>query len=145
MLLQVTVPPDNAAFRGGELVNWYVQEGDPLSFGTALCDISIDDFMALQRTKRASLLGTTSRLRQRKINDGKYRREGRGSVVIRLTCAESDMVLKQKMVNEGERVAIGSAVGLIGTADAELGDDLPVTEARIAVDYPDPEEFDPFD
>jgi hypothetical protein len=145
MLLQVTVPPDNAAFRGGELVNWYVNEGDPLPFGTPLCDISIDDFMALQRTKRASLLGSTSRLRQRKINDGKYRREGRGSVIIRLTCAESDMVLKQKMVNEGERVTIGSAVGLIGTPDSEMGEGVPVTEARIAVDYPDPEEFDPFD
>ncbi|MEX1093497.1 MAG: hypothetical protein WEB67_05635 [Acidimicrobiia bacterium] len=141
----MTVPHDNAAFRGGELVTWYANEGDALSFGAALCDISIDDFMALQRTKRASLLGSTSRLRQRKISDGTYRREGRGSVVIRLTCAESNMVLKQKMVNEGERVTIGSAVGLIGTPDAELGVGLPVTEARIAVDYPDPEEFDPFD
>lgn len=145
MLLQVTVPPDNAAFRGGELVNWYVNEGDPLSFGTALCDISIDDFMALQRTKRASLLGSTSRLRKRKVNDGTYRREGRGSVIIRLTCAESNMVLRQKTVKKGERVAIGSAVCVIGTPDAEMGSDLPVTEARIAVDYPDPEDFDPFD
>jgi hypothetical protein len=145
MLLQVTVPPDNAAFRGGELVNWYVKEGDPLAFGTALCDISIDDFMALQRTKRASLLGSTSRLRQRKIVDGQYRREGRGSVVIRLTCAESNMVLKVKTVKEGERVTIGSAVAVIGTPDAEIAGDLPMTEARIAVDYPDPEDFDPFD
>ena len=145
MLLQVTVPPDNAAFRGGELVNWYVNEGDVLSFGAALCDISIDDFMALQRTKRASLLGSTSRLRQRKINDGTYRREGRGSVLIRLSCAESNMVLKKKMVNEGERVSIGSAVGVIGAPDAEMTEDAPLTEARIAVDYPDPEDFDPFD
>lgn len=144
-MLQVTVPPDNAAFRGGELVNWYVNEGDVLSFGAALCDISIDDFMALQRTKRASLLGSTSRIRQRKINDGQYRREGRGSVLIRLSCAESNMVLKKKLVNEGERVAIGSAVGVIGAPDAEMTDDAQLTEARIAVDYPDPEDFDPFD
>ena len=145
MLLHVTVPPDNAAFRGGELVNWYVDEGDPLSFGTVLCDISIDDFMALQRTKRASLLGSTSRIRQRKVFDGTYRREGRGSVIIRLTCAETDMVLKQKTVTEGERITIGSALAVIGTPDAEMAGDLLLTEARIAVDYPDPEDFDPFD
>lgn len=144
-MLQVTVPPDNAAFRGGELVNWYVNEGEPLAFGAALCDISIDDFMALQRTKRASLLGSTSRLRQRKIVDDKFRREGRGSVLIRLSCAESNMVLKKKMVNEGERVTIGSAVGVIGAPDAEMTDQVLMTEARIAVDYPDPEDFDPFD
>ncbi len=145
MLLQVTVPPDSAAFRGGELVNWYVDEGEALAFGAAICDISIDDFMALQRTKRASLLGSTSRLRQRKITDGQYRRQGRGSVLIRLSCAESNMVLKKKIVDQGGRVTVGSAVGVIGAADAELTDDATMTEARVAVDYPDPEDFDPFD
>jgi len=66
-------------------------------------------------------------------------------VLIRLSCAESNMVLKKKMVNEGERVSIGSAVGVIGAPDAEMTEDAPLTEARIAVDYPDPEDFDPFD
>jgi hypothetical protein len=145
MLLQVTIPADNAAFRGGELVNWYVDEGDALSFGTVLCDISIDDFLAMQRTKRASLLGSTSRLRQRRVNDGINRREGRGSVTIRLTCAENNMVLKRKTVQEGDRITIGSAVAVIGTPDSEVGDTLPTTEARVAVDYPDPADFDPFE
>lgn len=144
-MLQVTVPLDNVAFRSGELVNWYVEEGDPVPFGTALCDISIDDFVAMQRTKRAQLLGSTRRLRQRKISDGISRREGRGSVTIRLRCAENNMVLKEKAVVEGGRITIGSAVGVIGTQDAELGDRVPTTEARIAVDYPDPADFDPFE
>jgi hypothetical protein len=144
-LLQVTVPLDNVAFRSGELVNWYVEEGDPVPFGTALCDISIDDFVAMQRTKRAQLLGSTRRLRQRKISDGISRREGRGSVTIRLRCAENNMVLKEKAVVEGGRIAIGSTVAVIGTQDAELGDGVPTTEARIAVDYPDPADFDPFE
>ena len=144
-MLQVTVPLDNVAFRSGELVNWYVEEGDPVPFGTALCDISIDEFVAMQRTKRAQLLGSTRRLRKRKISDGISRREGRGSVTIRLRCAENNMVLKEKAVVEGGRIAIGSAVGVIGTQDAELGDGVPTTEARIAVDYPDPADFDPFE
>lgn len=144
MLLKVTVPSANVAFRGGELVNWYVKEGDPLSFGTVLCDISIDEFVALRRTKRASLLGSTSRLRQRRVNDGLDHREGRGSVTIRLTCAESGMVLKRRDVAKGERVSVGTLVGVIGTPDAEIGESLPDTGARIALDYPDPEEFDPF-
>lgn len=145
MLLQVTVPLDNVAFRSGELVNWYVEEGDPVPFGTALCDISIDEFVAMQRTKRAQLLGSTRRLRQRKISDGISRREGRGSVTIRLRCAENNMVLKEKAVVEGGRITIGSTVAVIGTQDAELGDRVPTTEARIAVDYPDPADFDPFE
>lgn len=144
-MLQVTVPLDNVAFRSGELVNWYVEEGDPVPFGTALCDISIDDFVAMQRTKRAQLLGSTRRLRQRKISDGISRREGRGSVTIRLRCAENNMVLKERAVVEGGRITIGSTVGVIGTQDAELGDGVPTTEARIAVDYPDPADFDPFE
>jgi hypothetical protein len=145
-LLQVTVPLDNVAFRSGELVSWYVEEGDPVPFGTALCDISIDDFVAMQRTKRAQLLGSTRRLRQRKISDGISRREGRGSVTIRLRCAENNMILKEKSVVEGGRITIGSTVGIIGTQDAELGGGVvPTTDARIAVDYPDPADFDPFE
>jgi hypothetical protein len=55
------------------------------------------------------------------------------------------MVLKEKAVVEGGRITIGSTVAVIGTQDAELGDGVPTTEARIAVDYPDPADFDPFE
>lgn len=145
MLLQVTVPQAYAAFRGGRLVSWHVDVGERLDFGTVLCDISIDEIVGLRRTKRASLLGSTSKLRQRRVNDGLDHREGRGAVTIRLTCAENGLVLRRKEVEEGGRVSVGTLVGVIGTAEGEIPDVLPDTEARIAVDFPDAEELDPFD
>lgn len=143
--MKVTVPQAYAAFRGGELVKWYVDVDDDLQFGTVLCDISIDEIVGLRRTKRASLLGSTSKMRQRRVNDGLDHREGRGAVVIRLTCAESNMKLRRKEVEAGERVSVGTLVGLIGSSDAEIPSVLPETDARIAVDFPDPEDFDPFE
>ncbi|REK25387.1 MAG: hypothetical protein DWQ40_00750 [Actinobacteria bacterium] len=145
MLLQITVPQAYAAFRGGELASWHVKEGDPLEFGTVICDISIDEIVGLRRTKRASLLGSTSLLRKRKVNDGLDHRQGRGAVLIRLTSAENGMVMRKRAVEEGQRVVVGSMVGLIGSPDAEIPDELPDTQARIAVDFPDPDDFDPFD
>ena len=126
-------------------MSWHVDVGERLDFGTVLCDISIDEIVGLRRTKRASLLGSTSKLRQRRVNDGLDHREGRGAVTIRLTCAENGLVLRRKEVEEGGRVSVGTLVGVIGTAEAEIPAVLPDTEARIAVDFPDAEELDPFD
>jgi len=51
MILQVTVPATDAAFGGGSIARWYEHEGDAIEFGDDLCDVAIDEFVALQRTK----------------------------------------------------------------------------------------------
>ena len=115
MLLDVSLPPADSAFRAGSVAKWHVNEGDPVNFGTILCDVAIDEFAALQRTKRASLLGSTSKLRQRRVKDGIDHREGRGQVVIRLISVETGMTVKEISVPDGGRVEIGDA--LVGFAE----------------------------
>ena len=146
MILKVTVPAADAAFRGGYIVAWHKIEGDSIDFGDDLCDIAIDEFMSLQRTKRATLLGSTSKLRQRRVKDAYDLREGRGQVTVRLTSAESGVLLGKILVAEGERVEIGSLVALMSGPDGDVSGDIEsAPDARVAVNMPDAEDLDPFD
>ncbi len=144
MLLDVTLPLADAAFRAGSVSRWHVREGDPVEFGTVLCDVAINEFAALQRTKRASLLGSTSKLRQRRVRDGVDYREGRGEVVIRLTSVESGMTVREIAIPDGGRVEIGDLLARLGPTSGDR-DDTGTAEARLSVDFPDVEEIDPFE
>lgn len=143
MILKVVVPAHDAAFRAGFVARWYKAEGDPVEFGEVLCDIAIDEFVALQRTKRATLLGSSKKSRKRKINDGYDTREGRGLVHMHIISSETSTRLGKILLAEGDRIEIGSVVGLLGDAAADEAG--AAQEARIAIDMPQAEEIDPFD
>lgn len=149
MILKMRVPAPDAtfrAFKAGFVAKWHKQEGDTVAFGDDICDVAIDEFVALQRTKRATLLGSTSRLRKRKVKDGYDLREGRGEVRFRLTSAERSGTLSRIMIPEGGRIEIGSLIGVF--SDEGRPDDAAIeaaAEARIVANIPDPEDFDPFD
>ncbi len=146
MILKVSVPAADAAFRGGYIARWHKRVGDAVEFGDDICDVAIDEFMALQRTKRASLLGSTSKLRKRRVKDGYDLREGRGQVTIRLTSAEGGVRLHEVIVPEGGRVQIGSLVALLSPeGDGSPADLEGAPDARVAVNMPDAEDIDPFD
>lgn len=137
MILKVVVPPYDAAFRAGYVARWFKQEGDPVEFGDPLCDIAIDHFMALQRTKRASLLSSSKKLRQRRVGDQYDRREGRGLVHMRIISSEASGTLGKILVAKDERIEIGDAVAILGTDLDAAGVDLAgLQEARIAIDMP---------
>ena len=145
MLLAVIVPDADAAFRGGYIALWHIGEGEEVGFGADLCDIAVDDFVALQRTKRATLLGSTSKLRRRRIRDKVDRRTGRGQVVIRLVSSESGLSLRKIIVPKPGRIEFGSVVALLGTSESAIPEEFDsLPEARVSTDFPDPEEFDPF-
>lgn len=144
MHLKVVVPAYDAAFRAGYVAEWFKKEGDPVEFGEVLCDIAIDEFMALQRTKRATLLGSSKKLRKRRITDGYDRREGRGLVHMHIISSEANTKLGKILVSEGDRIEIGSVVGLLGTEGA-TSDLEEMPKARIAVDMPKASVVDPFD
>ncbi len=149
MILKVQVPAADAAFRAGYVATWHKKEGDIVAFGDHLCDIAIDEFMALQRTKRASLLGSTSKLRQRRIKDGYDHRKGRGLVHLRLTSSETGVVLGKILLGEGERVEIGSVVGVLAAPDEvaaiDTGSVEAAAEARVVANMPEAAEIDPFE
>ncbi len=150
MLLKLSVPVADAAFEAGYVSAWHKSEGDAIGFGDDICDISIDEFMALQRTKRATLLGSTSKWPQRKVKDGYDRREGRGLVTIRLTSSETGVKVGKILVPVGGRIKIGTIIGtLIGGDDDGAADDTAAIsaapDARVVVNHPDAGDLDPFD
>ncbi len=149
MILKVQVPAADAAFRSGVVAKWHKQEGDTVLFGDDLCDVAIDQFMALQRTKRAALLGSASKLRRRRIKDAYDLRDGRGVVHMRLTSAEGGVVLGKIIIAEGGRVDIGGVVGILAddtiSTPPETAEIAAAAEARIAVNMPDAADLDPFD
>jgi len=146
MILKVTIPAADAAFRGGFIIAWHKREGDTIEFGDDLCDVAIDEFMSLQRTKRATLLGSTSKKRTRRVKDAYDLREGRGQVTVRLTSAEHGVLLGKVIVPEGGRVEIGSLVALMSGSDGDVSGDIEsAPDARIAVNLPDAEDLDPFE
>ena len=146
MILKVTIPAADAAFRGGYIIAWHKSEGDPVGFGDDLCDVAIDEFMALQRTKRATLLGSTSKWRARRVKDARSLREGRGQVTVRLRSAESGVLLGKVIVPEGGRVEIGSLIAVMSGTDGDTSGDIETaSDARIAVNMPDADDLDPMD
>ena len=119
MFLKVEIPAADAAFRAGYVAKWYVKEGDPVGFGDDLCDIAIDEFVAMQRTKRATLLGSSNPFRKRRVKDAVSLREGRGVTHMRLTSSEGGLHLGKILVPEGGRISIGDVVGFL-SGDAVL-------------------------
>lgn len=149
MILRVEVPASDAAFRSGYVARWHKKEGDEVGFGDPLCDIAIDHFMALQRTKRAALLGSTSRLRRRGVRSTYDRREGRGLVHVRLVSSEGGVRLGEIVAGEGDRIDIGDLVAILTDEPGPVPADARVRgaarRARLATDMPDAGELDPFD
>jgi hypothetical protein len=147
VLLRVTVPSADPSLRSGRLTQWHVKEGDPISFGDYLCNIAIDHFIALQRTKRATLLGSTSKRRQRRIHDGYDAREGRGMVRMNLRSAERFATMGRILVSAGDRVAVGQPVAVLVVGEEPTSwdataDDADLVEARVSVDVPEPGEVE---
>ena len=147
MLLKVEIPAADAAFRAGYVAKWHVEEGDPVEFGDDLCDIAIDEFVAMQRTKRATLLGSSNPFRKRRVKDAVSLREGRGVTHVRLTSSEGGLTLGKIIVPEGGRIAIGDLVGLLseGEPGKIVVDDITLAgagEARVVVNMPDEDDID---
>ncbi len=146
MLLKVEIPAADAAFRGGYVAKWHIAEGDSIEFGDDICDIAIDEFVAMQRTKRATLLGSGNRFRKRRVKDALSLREGRGVVHMRLTSSEGGLTLSRALIPEGGRVAVGDLVALLagGTERPQIDESslAAASDARIVVNMPDEDEID---
>ena len=123
------------------MAEWHVEEGSPVGFGQPICDIAIDTFAAMQRTKRATLLGSGRRSRQRRVRDDVSIREGRGVALVTLKCSEPDAALGRVLVEAGERIDIGGVVAVLvtGTPPSAIDDaDIAgAAEARVVADFHD--------
>lgn len=144
MLLKVKVPEADAAFRGGYLISWHMAVGDDVGFGSPLCDIAVDEFLLMRRTKRAALLGSTRRLSRRRVKDRFDLKEGRSEVRIQLISAERSLKLIRVIAQPGDRIRFGDVIGLVGSGGDDPDTDLnSVSDAHVSVDFIDASELDP--
>lgn len=143
MLFAVRVPQTQGAFRGGYVISWHVAEGHEVGFGSPLCDIAVDEFLLIRREKRAINLGSTSRLRRRRVKDSFDLRKGRGEIRIRLISAERSLILSRVITQPGDRIQVGDVVAVLGTEKDRTSDLNSVPDARVSVDFVDVPEINP--
>jgi hypothetical protein len=115
MIARVEVPFLDAAVKGGVLSKWRKRVGDEIGYGDAICDIAVDEWVALRKTKRARLL---VKLTQSEGLKGMYDTvRGRGMMNIRLVSAEPAR-LERVLIDEGARIGTGDLIAL-----ADIGKD----------------------
>lgn len=106
------------SLRGGEVVSWSKNIDDPIGFGDEICIVALDDFAALRRTARATLLA--GKRREKLKSDLEVRA---GKVRIEVTITSSDTgILRQIIKEQGDRIEIGDTMAIVATEDhASIG------------------------
>ena len=113
MILKLEMPTVDQSLRGGRIVAWYKDEGDPIAFGDEICKLAIDEFAVLRRTARATLL---SGRRRKKLKDDLEVRQGKVYLEVELRSSDRG-VLRKQLVHEGEPLAHGDLLAVVATED----------------------------
>ncbi len=119
MLMKLEMPLINPSLRAGHVVEWNKDEGERFEFGDVICSIMLDEFAALRRTARATLLAAGKRRRalrsEVEVRDGK--------VGLRAELLSSDRGVLQRIVAEaGDRIRVGDVLAVVATH--EPGEDM---------------------
>lgn len=117
MLMKLEMPLIDPSLRGGSVVKWLKREGDAFEFGDEICIVAVDEFAALRRTARATLLSGRRRLSLK--SDLEVRR---GKVYLHVALTSSEAGVMSKIVaDEGEHFTIGDLLAVVSTgANGEL-------------------------
>lgn len=114
MILLLQVPFLETFSHEGTITRWLVAEGDLLEFGDPICDISLSDWMALRKTKRARNLVRIQDKVQDKVKHNFELRQGRGVMIMRIVASERGY-LRRRDAEVGKRVKVGDVLGLVST------------------------------
>jgi pyruvate/2-oxoglutarate dehydrogenase complex dihydrolipoamide acyltransferase (E2) component len=119
MILRLEVPMTDPSLTGGTIKEWHKAEGETIGFGEDVCTVSFDQFAALRRTARATLLAG------RKSKNLKSKLESRkGKVLIHVIVSAAEQgTLGRIMMEAGERFAAGDTLAVVSTASN--GDSIP--------------------
>lgn len=118
MILALQVPFLETFARGGQVVTWHVREGEAVQFGDPICDISLSQWMALRKTKRAINLARVGEKRKSKVRNDFELREDRGVLVMRVVASENGF-LRQIIAGEGQSVVVDDLLGVFSTVPDE--------------------------
>ena len=122
MILRLLVPFLETFAVEGIVVKWHVKEGDPIQFGDPICDITLSQWLALRKTKRAINLVKITSKGQGNVKHNFEKREGRGELVMRVVASEAGY-LRYVRAPEGRTVNVGDLLAWVSSDLAE-----PVTE-----------------
>jgi pyruvate/2-oxoglutarate dehydrogenase complex dihydrolipoamide acyltransferase (E2) component len=111
------MPLIDPSLRAGRVTSWSKQVGDDIAFGDEICVVALDDFVAIRRTARATLLAGK---RRGKLKSGVEARAGKVLLTVAITSSDTG-VLRKIIKDQGDKVAIGDTMAIVTTHD---GDDL---------------------
>jgi len=112
------MPLIDPSLRGGHVVSWTKNVGDDIGFGEEVCIVALNEFAALRRTARATLLA--GRRRGKLKSDLEVRA---GKVFFEVAITSSDHgVLRKIIKDEGDEIVTGDTMGIVGSRDhGDLG------------------------
>lgn len=128
MICKLEMPLIDPSLLGGRVVRWSKQVGDPIGFGDEICIVALDEFAALRRTARATLLA--GRKRKKLKSDLEVRS---GKVFLEVTLTSSDQGVLRKIIKEqGDQITIGDTLAIVTSEiDEDLGQELAWAEAPV--------------
>lgn len=123
MILRLEVPLTNPSLTGGTVKEWHKAEGDSIGFGDEVCTVAYDQFVALRRTARATLL---SGRKAKGLKSSLESRTGKVLMDVVVSAAEQG-VLGKILMGPGDRFAVGDTLAVMSTTpidDYTFPDDL---------------------
>lgn len=90
-------------------MRWNKQIGDHIGFGDEVCVVALDEFAALRRTARATLLAGR---RQKKLKSDLEVRTGKVFLEVAITSSDEG-VLRRIVKNQGDQIAIGDMLAIV--------------------------------
>ncbi|MEX1093494.1 MAG: hypothetical protein WEF28_10105 [Acidimicrobiia bacterium] len=113
----------NPSLTGGTVKEWHKAEGDLIGFGDEVCTVAYDQFVALRRTGRATLL---SGRKAKGLKSSLESRTGKVLLDVVVSAAEQG-VLGKILVRPGDRFAVGDTLAVLSTkpiSDFTVPEDL---------------------
>lgn len=113
MIIKLEMPLIDPSLRGGHVVQWSKAVGDDIGFGDEICVVALDEFAALRRTARATLLAGK---RRDKLKSDLEVRDGKVFLQVAITSSEPG-VLRQIIKEQNAPIAIGDTMAIVSTHD----------------------------
>lgn len=135
MIYKLEMPLIDPSLRGGHVVSWSKKVGDHIGFGDEICVVELDEFAALRRTARATLLAGR---RRRKLKSDLEVRAGKVSVEVAITSSDRG-VLRKIVKEQGDQVVIGDTMAIVASDDhGDLGQEYEWVQAPAMRVVPNP-------
>lgn len=135
MIYKLEMPLIDPSLRGGRVVSWSKKVGDRIGFGDEICVVALDEFAALRRTARATLLAGR---RRRKLKSDLEVRAGKVFVEVAITSSDKG-VLRKIVKEQGDQVVIGDTMAIVASDDhGDLGQEYEWAQAPAMRVVPNP-------